>query len=185
MGENIYEGTLPILFADETRRNEYQKRQREKTKRLLEATESQTVTEFLVKLVFGEDFQLPVRLVDTKIEAHGQGVLDLASSIEKINSYNAFRGKQVADAVRSLHNEGYIMDARFGREGSPVLYVQPPYWENQASNYVRKEEQSRKLKNYSEEQRAGMYQAIQHTLKETKPDELEIDNFGYVRAWWD
>src|SRR2546428_2652748 len=112
MGENIYEDKVPILFADDNELNEYQRKQNEKTKKLLEATESENVTEFLVKLVYGEDFYLPVRLLDTKIEAHGQNVLDLAKAIEKIDSYNDFRGRQVAKAVRSLHNDGYIMEAK-------------------------------------------------------------------------
>src|SRR3989442_5393498 len=175
MGENIYEDKVPILFADNDELNEYQRKQSEKTKKLLEATESDNVTEFLVKLVYGEDFNLPVRLLDTKVEAHGQRVLDLAKAIEKIDSYNEFRGKLVADAVRSLHNQGYVMEAKFGREGSPVLYVQPPYWENQASNYVRREENS--PRKYAEEERARMYRAIKQTLGETSPDELDVDNF--------
>src|SRR5437867_3464829 len=182
MGENIYEDKVPILFADDNELNEYQRKQNEKTKKLLEATESENVTEFLVKLVYGEDFNLPVRLLDTKVEAHGQRVLDLANAIEKIDSYNEFRGGNVAKAVRSLHHEGYIMEAKFGREGSPVLYINPPYWENQASNYLRKEGYS--SKKYTEEERGQMYGAIRETLGETSPDELDVDNLGYVRAWW-
>ena len=180
MGENIYEDKVPILFADNDELNEYQRKQSEKTKKLLEATESDNVTEFLVKLVYGEDFNLPVRLLDTQIKAHGQRVLELARAIEKIDSYNEFRGKQVAGVVRSLHDDGYIMEAKFGREGSPVLYVQPPYWENQASNYVRKE--GRSPRKYAEDERTKMYRAIRQTLDQTGPDELDVDQFGYVRA---
>ncbi len=161
VGEIIYDN-IPILFENESSRNEYSDRLKRITEKLLEASESKTVTEFLVKLVYGEDFCLPARLLDTKIEVHG---------------------KLVADAVRSLHNQGYVMEAKFGREGSPVLYVQPPYWENQASNYVRKEEHS--PRKYAEEERARMYRAIKQTLGETSPDELDVDHLGYVRAWWD
>src|SRR5437899_267412 len=178
MGENIYEDKVPIRFADDGELNEYQRKQNEKTKKLLEITESDTVKEFFVKLVYGEDFNLPVRLLDTKVEAHGERVLDLANAIEKIDSHNEFRGKQAASAVRSLHNEGYIMEAKFGREGSPVLYVQPPYWENQSSNFVRKEGYS--PRKFAEEERARMYRAIRQTLDETSPDELDIDHLGYV-----
>src|SRR2546427_12844335 len=183
MGENIYEDKVPILFGDDGELNEYQRKQNEKTKKLLEATESENVTEFLVKLVYGEDFNLPVRLLDTKVEAHGQRVLELANAIEKIDSYNEFRGEQAASAVRSLHNNGYIMEAKFGREGSPVLYVQPPYWDNQASNYVRREGQEGTK--YTDNERKKMYRVIVGTLKEAKPDELDVDHLGYVRAWWD
>ncbi len=28
------------------------------------------------------------------------------------------------------------MEAKFGREVSPVLYINPPYWENQSSHFV-------------------------------------------------
>src|SRR5438093_13146884 len=112
MGENICEYKLPIIFEDDDELNDYQRKQTEKTKKLLEATESENVTEFLVKLVYGEDFNLPVRLLDTKIEAHGERVLDLANAIEKIDSYNEFRGHKVAEVVRSLHREGYIMEAK-------------------------------------------------------------------------
>src|SRR2546426_7612717 len=115
MGQNIYEDKLPILFGDDGELNEYQRKQNEKTKKLLEATESDNVTEFLVKLVYGENFNLPARLLDTKVEARGERVLDLANAIEKIDSYNEFRGKQVAEAVRYLHNNGYVMEAKFGR----------------------------------------------------------------------
>ncbi len=183
MGENIYEDKLPILFADDDELSDYQRKQNEKTKKLLEATESDSVTEFLVKLIYGEDFNLPIRLLDTKVEAHGERVLDLANAIEKIDSYNEFRGKQVADAVRSLHNDGYIMEAKFGREGSPVLYVEPLYWENQSSNYLQKGGYS--PRKYTEEERARMYRAIEQTLDQTSPDELDFDQFGYLRAWWD
>ena len=30
-----------------------------------------------------------------------------------------------------------------------------------------------------------MYNAIKQTLESTKPDELDTDHLGYVRAWWD
>src|SRR2546428_3695949 len=165
MGENIYEDRVPILFADDDELNEYQRKQNEKTKKLLAATESENVTEFLVKLVYGEDFNLPVRLLDTKVEAHGERVLELANAIEKIDNYNEFRGEQAASEGRSLHNNGYIMEAKFGREGSPVLYVQPPYWEHQASNYVRREGYT--PRKYTDEERAKMYRTIRHAL--TRP----------------
>jgi hypothetical protein len=182
MAEDIYKQP-PILFSDDDKKNEYQKKLEQKTKKLLEATESQNVTEALVKMIYGEDFGLPIRLLDTQAEARGETVLDLANAIEKIRGYNEFRGSRVAEAVRSLHHQGYVMDAKFGREGSPVLYVNPPYWENQASNYVRKDGYS--PRKFQDEEREKMYLAIGEALHKTKPDELGIDQFGYVRAWWD
>src|SRR6266540_3506472 len=66
--------------------------------------------------------------------------------------HNEFRGDSVAKAVRSLHHEGSIMEAKFGREGSPVLYINPPYWTNQASNWVKREEYS--PRKYTENERS-------------------------------
>jgi len=155
---------------------------KERARKLLEATESNSVTEFLVKLVYGEDFYLPARLLDTKIESYGEDVLNLADAIEKIESYNNFRGKDVANAVRYLHDKGYVASAKFGREGSPVLYVRAPFWEHQASNYYGDETKSRK---YTDAEFQKMYKEIYDTLAELEPDELgETDYYG-IRAWWD
>jgi len=179
MAEEIYKSP-PILFGDKSSENEYQRKQREVTKKLLEATESESVTEFLVKLVYGEDFYLPARLLDTKIEAYGERVLQMADAIEEIESYNNFRGAELAEKIRYLHKGGYISSVKFGREGSPVVYVHAPYWTNQASNY--KEGEHRK---YTERERATMYSTIKSTLYELDPDELDEDSVYGVRAWWD
>ncbi len=119
MGENIYESP-PILVGDGSRKSEYLEKQKRVTQSLLEVTESKTVTEFLVKLIYGEDFFLPVRLLETKVEASGGKVLELADAVEKVQSYNNFRGRSLAEAIRCLHNRGLVMHVRFGREGSPI-----------------------------------------------------------------
>ena len=161
--------------------SEYLEKQRKRTKKLLEVTESNTVTEFLVKLVYGEDFHLPARLLDTKIESRGEDVLNLADAIEKIELYNNFRGKKLAEEIRYLHHKGYIMDAKFGRGASPVIYINPPYWAHQASNYNGKS-QGRK---YSDYERNQMLDEIKKRLKRLDPDELYETDFYGVRAWWD
>jgi len=180
VGENIYESP-PIMFGDGSRKSEYLEKQKKVTQSLLEATESKTVTEFLVKLVYGEDFFMPARLLDTKIEASGRGVLELADAVEKVHSYNNFRGRSLGKALRALHDRGLVMHVRFGREGSPVCYVNPPYWTNQASNHQSKDEQRR----YTDEERTRMYREITSTLRKTKPDELDTTASYGVRAWWD
>jgi hypothetical protein len=182
-GENIYENP-PVYFGkDLDGENEYLRRQREKTRKLLEATDSKNATEMIVKLIYGDDFELPVRMLDTKVEAYGERVLELADGIEDVESYNDFMGKYVAEALRYLHKKGYVMGARFGREGSPVLYVNPPYWENQASNYVQK--QGYAPRKYTDSERESMYTAIKRKLKSLEPDELDRTEYYGVRAWWD
>ena len=134
-----------------------------------------------MKTVYGEDFGMPCRLLDTKVEAYGKHIPELADSIEKVTSYNDFRGQYVAEAVRYLHSKGYLMDARFGREGSPVLYLRAPYWTHQKSNYDGLEEQ----KKYSEFEMGQMYGEITRAMKKLDPDELDYDETYGVRAWWD
>ncbi len=177
--ENIYKRP-PILFAEESEGEKYRRKQEEITAKLLEATESKNVTEFLVKLIYGEDFHLPARLLQTKISATGEDVLALADGIEKIESYNNIRGKDLAEVIRYLHNGGYVMEVQFGREGSPVVYVDPPYWTHQASN-----SKDREGRMYGKEERAYMFKEIELALRKLDPDELDYVEFYGVRAWWD
>jgi len=178
-GEDIYRRP-PICFGDKLRESEYMSIQERITQKILEATESRNVTEFLVKLVYGEDFHLPARLLDTKIEAHGSQVLDLADAIEQIESYNNFQGPKLACQLQYLHNMGYVMEARFGREGSPVIYINPPYWTNQASNDT--EEARIEL---TARERAEIKKRIVESLKRLEPDELDDTGLYGIRAWWD
>ena len=178
-GEDIYRHP-PIFFRNKERKSDYLCIQERITRKLLEATESRTVTEFLVKLVYGEDFHLPARLLHTKIGACRNGVLDLASAVEKVESYNNFRGSELAREIQHLHHKGYVMEARFGREGSPVIYITPPYWTHQASNY---EEGRSRL--YSQLERDIMKTQICKSLRQLEPDELDDTELYGIRAWWD
>ena len=96
------------------------------TKSLLAATNSDNVTELLVGLMYGTNFQ--DRLQDAKVEAHGQQILELADAIEHIEWYGKFRGPALACQLQYLFHKGYLAEARFGREHSPVVYVKPPNW---------------------------------------------------------
>jgi hypothetical protein len=178
-GEDIYKRP-PISFGDKLKESKYLSIQDRITNSLLQATESATVTEFLVKLVYGEDFHMPARLLDTKIDAHGQRVLELADAIEQIQSYNNFRGPQLACQLQYLHQRGCVMDARFGREASPVIYLNPPYWTNQASNNTQGEGRP-----YSKLERDVMKNEILKSLKRLQPDELDYTEPYGIRAWWD
>lgn len=161
--------------------NQYQRKLRETKQKLLEATDSGNITEYLVKSVYGEDFGLPFRLLDTKVEAYGEHIPELADAVAKIKSYNDFRGEDVAGTIRYLHDRGYLMNAKFGREGSPVLYLQPPYWTNQKSNYDGVEEHRK----YDEHETWRMYKEIVAKMSELEPDELDYNESYGVRAWWD
>ena len=180
MAENI-EDNPPILFGEGPEKNDYARKQEETTKKLLEATDSRNTYEFLVKLIYGEDHSMPVRLLDTQAEAYGQRVPELIEAVRLVRSYNNFRGTEVADALKDLHERGCISHLKFGREGSPVAYVGVPHWTNQASNYDGKDTR----RQYNDNERKEMYSAIEQGLRPTDPDEYDIDQFGDVRAWWD
>jgi len=184
-GQNIYRNP-PISFGTgSSEQNEYMKKQEEVTRKLLWATESKNVSEFLVKLVYGEDFYIPTRLLGTKIEATHERVPELIDAIRLVKSYNNFRGEALSDVVRSLHEQGYVMEIEFGREGSPVVYVQPPYWNHQASNYDREILGMGYGRKYSDVELELMKKRIADALRELEPDELHETGFNTIRAWWD
>ena len=184
-GENIYRSP-PIFFGTgSSEQNEYMKKQEEVTRKLLWATESKNVSEFLVKLVYGEDFHMPTRLLDTKIEAMYERVPELIDAIRLVKSYNNFRGEALSDVLRVLHERGYIMEIEFGREGSAVVYVQPPYWNYQASNYDRETLGTSSARKYGDVELEAMKKRIADALRELEPDELHETRFNTIRAWWD
>jgi len=151
--------------------------------------------ELAVKVVFGEDFGLDVRMLEAVVEGD---VETLAEAIRLVKSYNNFSGDRVADALLDLHRRGSVAYAAFGRENSPVLYIGVPYWESQRSNRSISYSEDRRL---TEEERAWIVRDIIHTLIKTEPDELwaegitstgwkvcNRDEYGKasrVRAWWD
>ena len=127
--------------------------------------------ELAVKVIFGEDFGLPVRLLNATTEDTKE-IEELASAIELIQEYNSFRGREVADALRELHRENLISSARFGRERSPVLYVSIPFHN----------EERRPL---TVQERTAMLRRILEILEVTNPTELGPVLDEEVRAWWD
>lgn len=153
-------------------------------KKLLEITNSKNAYEFSVKLIYGDIFGLPIRITNAIVMAFDKDVVKLIDAIELIN-YNQFKGRELAKVLRELHNKGLIMDLRFGREGSTVVYVKPPYWTHQASNYQGNPEDTRKI---TEKEREEMFKEILAKLKELNPEEITIvdpETFPKVRAWWD
>ena len=66
---------------------------------------------------------MPARLLNAKFDSHGQRVLELADTIEQVQSYNNFRGPKLACQLQHLHHKGYAIEARFGRERSPAATV--------------------------------------------------------------
>lgn len=52
-----------------------------------------------------------------------------AELVRVVPEYGPFKGEAVAEGIERF--AGRVMGVQFGREGSPVLYVQLPYWTHQ------------------------------------------------------
>jgi hypothetical protein len=124
MNENDYT-RAPISFGDRLEDLNVSTQDR-MTKSLLSATNTNNVTEFLVGLMYGTNFQ--TRLKDMKVEVRGTEILELADALESVEWYGSFRGPALACQLQYLYHKGYLAEARFGREVSPVIYVKSPYW---------------------------------------------------------
>lgn len=77
-----------------------------------------------VRLGYGDNFGLHFRSLYFRTgeltTAEAQAVMRI------IDEYNSFDGRKVADAIEQF--KGKIAAYEFGRESSPVLYIQLPHW---------------------------------------------------------
>ncbi len=81
-----------------------------------------------VRLGYGDSHDLYVRSLEFRTECLSTSLMQQA--LRLVPDYNAFAGAKVADGIEKLRGE--IMCWQFGREGSPVIYMQIPYWQSQA-----------------------------------------------------
>lgn len=99
--------------------------------------------------------------------------------IRMVESYNNFEGKKVADALTEFR--GTVSGVAFGREGSPVLYIDLPYWTHQREE-VTTQGKGQKIPE-------GDTQKVVKRLKAVFVDGLLADEFSQegnqVRIWWD
>jgi len=109
---------------------------------------------------------------------------------------NEFYGSRVAMVLRDLADDGLIADVEFGAEGTPVIYITPPFWTHQS--ILGPKGKNRK---YTDRERREMLKRIMERMRDANPDELSaVDTFGNlvdlddpnrdpsfmrVRAWWD
>jgi len=99
--------------------------------------------------------------------------------IRLVKQYNEFDGERVAAAVEKLR--GRVSGVEFGREGSPVLYIELPYWTHQREETASSEKGVR----ISDAENDKLIAE----LKQVFVDELSADEFSTnrrrVRVWWD
>ena len=119
----------------------------------------------LVRSIYGDCFNRNCRIL-TAVPDFISGKVPITKTIEAIRdltSYNNFEGKAVAIALENLLKENQIKSISFGRESSPVLYLN---LQVNADKYY-----------------------VMEALRELRPDELdEVEKHFQtitIRAWWD
>ena len=98
--------------------------------------------------------------------------------IRLVESYNNFSGKRVAEALGEFR--GAVSGVRFGRESSPVLYIDLPYWTHQ-----QEESTLQKGQRIPEEDTLQIVRRLEEVfVRELGADEFSVDG-NEVRIWWD
>ena len=98
--------------------------------------------------------------------------------IQLVKRHNEFEGERVAAAVQQLR--GKVSGVEFGRDGSPVLFVELPYWTHQREETLT-EGMGVKIEDKENDQLVAQ-------LKQVFVTELKASEFSVrgrrVRIWW-
>lgn len=138
---------------------------------------NQTAAETFIRLAFGLEpnsgfqstFFLTPRL----------RTVQAAKLIRLVGDYNEFNGTRVADNL--LRFRGRVSGIEFGREGSPVIYLELPYWTHQREE-VSWDGQGTRI---SDAESAALVADIKQVfVGDLKADEFSVDK-RRVRVWWD
>lgn len=99
--------------------------------------------------------------------------------VRMVGDYNNFNGPKVADAL--LRFRGKVSGVEFGREGSPVIYIELPYWTHQREETSWSGQGTR----ISDSESAALASEIRRLfVGELKADEFSVQK-RRVRIWWD
>jgi hypothetical protein len=98
--------------------------------------------------------------------------------IKLVKQYNEFEGEKVAAAVQQLR--GKVSGIEFGRDGSPVLFIELPYWTHQREETLT-EGVGTKIEDKENDQFVAQ-------LKHVFVTELKASEFSVrgrrIRVWW-
>ncbi len=98
--------------------------------------------------------------------------------IKLVKQYNEFEGERVAAALQQLR--GKVSGIEFGRDGSPVLFIELPYWTHQREETLT-EGIGVKIEDKETDQLVAQ-------LKQVFVAELKASEFSVrgrrVRVWW-
>ena len=137
----------------------------------------QQVAETFVRIGFGLNPEQ--RFQSTEFLTPRLRTAQAAPLIRMVKRYNEFNGEQVAAAVEKLR--GRVSAVEFGREGSPVIYIELPYWTHQREEAPPGLAGS-KIGDPDNEKFVEELRRV--FVGELKADEF-TQNRRRVRIWWD
>lgn len=146
----------------------------------------------LVRLAYGDSHDLYVRALEFKTECLSTSLMQRA--VRLVPEYNAFDGAKIAEAIEKLRGE--IMCWQFGREGSPVIYMQIPYWLSQSERAcpdLHDKEGAQLCEKAADDRRLTQAETADLTKRATAlfqslhADEMAFDPIAKntMRIWWD
>lgn len=97
---------------------------------------------------------------------------ELKQAIKNVGDYNYFNGERIVQEFQKI--EHLVLSAKFGREGSPVLYLTVER-EDDGTNLGRPIAVSEVMSQFSK------------MRSKSKPDEINVDFYdaATIRFWWD
>jgi hypothetical protein len=98
--------------------------------------------------------------------------------IKMVKQYNDFDGERVAAAVQNLR--GKVSGVEFGRDGSPVLFIELPYWTHQREETTA-EGMGLKIDDKDIEQFVAQLRKV--FVTDLKASEFSVRG-RRVRVWW-
>ena len=142
----------------------------------------------LMSLVFGQDATL---------NAHTNSISDwseLEATIRAVGGYNNFDPERVLNQLHPLFAR--VESVEVGRESSPVIYVNVPYWTHQQSTPTRPAGRDFGMgERIPLEERQALADCLFDAMRNAAADEISderADQFGQVssnphrlRFWWD
>jgi hypothetical protein len=142
-----------------------------------ENTRLRNAVEF-VRLGFGDDFGFDFRSLYFRTE---ELTTDEAQAVVKLINYDQFDGIKIAEAISQFR--GKIASYEFGREGSPVLYVNLPVWTHQREGASRSRSKSR-IEDAENDSLLARFDALATTLGASELGAVDPHK-RKLRMFWD
>jgi hypothetical protein len=130
-----------------------------------------------VRLAYGQDRQSGFQ--STLFLTPRLRTVQAEQLVRLVGDYNNFNGQKAADALLQLR--GKVSGVEFGREGSPVIYIELPFWTHQREETAWSGQGTR----ISDSESAALVSEIRQLfVNQLKADEFSVEK-RRVRIWWD